>query len=87
MTVAKQKTKPDLQIDVFEDLKAELELYNPMWVAAEAGVHFSTLYNWLSGTTKRPQLPTIVKVATALGFTLVLERDHTVKKARLRVIK
>ncbi len=39
-----------------------------------SGVTTSTLYNWFSGSTRRPQFATINAVARALGHHLVFQR-------------
>lgn len=59
---------------LFEDLKAELRLYDVKDVAESAGVAPSTLYFWLADITKRPYLRTVMLVADAIGLDLKLER-------------
>ncbi len=67
---------------VFKELKDELAMYDVQSVADLAGVHFTTLYNWLEGKTKSPHLRTFCSVANALDMTVALERTAS----RLRVV-
>jgi len=53
-------------------------------IAHEAGVAESTLYFWLSGYTRFPRLDTVVKVATALGLTVTLQKTRANKKQATR---
>ena len=40
------------------------------WIELHSGVTKVTLYNWFSGSTKRPQVATVNAVLRALGYTL-----------------
>ena len=77
-------------VRVFQQLKAELMVWNVEYVASEANVAPSTIYFWLDGTTMFPRLDTIAKVARVVGFEIKLVRvgkQKPVKKTYLRVIK
>jgi DNA-binding phage protein len=39
-------------------------------LAAEANVHWVTLYSWKSGRTQRPRLDTVMRVARAAKFRI-----------------
>ena len=67
---------------VFEDLKAQVRLYDVRSLAQSAGVAPSTLYFWLTGRTKRPHLPTVVSVARAVGYALVLQPSADNRRLR-----
>jgi len=43
---------------------------NYKWIERESGVTATTLSNWFSGSTKRPQAATINAVLRALGYKL-----------------
>jgi hypothetical protein len=43
---------------------------NYKWIEQESGVTSTTLSNWFSGTTKRPQAATINAVLRVLGYKL-----------------
>jgi len=45
-------------------------------ICSKSGVTGQTLKNWLDGTTRRPQLPTIRIVLKVLGYELKLVRVH-----------
>jgi len=52
-------------------------------VADASGVSAQTLYNWFSGTTKRPQFATVQAVARSIGYDLMLVKSNR----QLRLIK
>ncbi len=54
-------------------------------LADEAGVHFTTIYNWQRGDVFCPQFNKVAAVAVALGYTLVLK--HNSNKPVLRRVK
>jgi len=86
--MAKQNRKVKFfpcEIQLFEDLCNELYGYSVESVADSANVAPSTIYFWLDGTTKKPRLDTIVKVANAIGFDIQLVKRN--RKTHLRVIK
>lgn len=70
-------------MQLFTDLKAELEAWDPKSVAEAAGIVPSTIYFWLSGKTRKPRLDTVIKVAGVLGYHVELVR----KKVELRLVK
>jgi DNA-binding phage protein len=76
-------------LKIFEEVKKELAEYNIQWVSDESNVSTATLYFWLDGTTTQPRFTTVVKVARALGMSLVLQRHGTTVKTRrhLRIVK
>lgn len=63
--------KYDTNADAFETVLDELKEYDIPSVADAAGVHQSTLYNWLEGRYK-PHYTTLIKVARALDFDVVV---------------
>ena len=67
--------------ELFTALKDALSGYHVKSVAEIAGVHHSTVYNWLEGKTEHPRIDTIEKVAGAIGFEVDLKM---VRKAHLR---
>lgn len=44
------------------------------WLSEQSGVYQATIYFWLDGTTYAPRISTLVAVAEALGFDIVLQR-------------
>jgi len=63
---------------IFEELKITLRLYEHhelVDLAEEAGVHASTLRNWVNDNTLCPQLRTFYPVAFALGYDLKLVKQ------------
>ena len=80
----------DDHIAIFEELKDIISDYNPRWIELECGVTDQTIYNWLSGKTRKPRLDTIAKVARSVGYELFLGKIQTVnrgKRAKLKVVK
>lgn len=51
-------------------------------IAEEADVHWTTLYNWTHGSTLNPHINTLARVASVLGYTIVLKRVARVPKLR-----
>ena len=74
------------QISLFEELKDHLAGYNIKSVSDLSGVATPTLYFWLDGTTRKPRLDTIIKVAQALGYELQLIKT-TKRKNYLTLVK
>ena len=81
--------KQALQIDnrhpVFLSIVDDLHIYGAKGLAAiavDAEVGIATLYYWLNGTTRRPRIGTLHKVARVLGYEIVLQR----RQAALRVV-
>lgn len=66
---------------VFEQLKQELQGYDLDSVSEIAEVSKSTLYFWLEGRTKSPQIRTLTNVAQALGFDILIKRNISHKRA------
>jgi len=57
-------------------------------IAEEAEVSYNTLYCWLYGNTCNPHLNTILKVATALDFEIIMVRKNKKKStANLRLVR
>lgn len=77
------------QISLFEEVKDILDGYNIQSVSDTSGVATATLYFWLDGTTRLPRLDTVIRVADALGYELVLvpKEKKGKKRPHLRVIK
>jgi len=59
-------------LDAFDQLKEVVWGYDFTWLANEANVCKATLYNWCEGKTKHPRFTTLVRVAKAVGYKLVL---------------
>ena len=72
----------DKEIQVFEEIKSELNKYDLQSVAEAAEVSLSTLYNWLIGKTIAPRISTLEKVAEVLDFKLVVELKLERKQAK-----
>ena len=79
--MAKAKRKPKVKLDartvVFLEIISLLLTYNDAEkkrVAEEAGVHWTTIYNWTHGATLNPHIGTLVKVAEVLGYEVALRR-------------
>jgi hypothetical protein len=51
-------------------------------LAEEAGIHWTTLYNWQRGCTYAPRLDKIAAVAAVMGYTIVLKRTSTIPTLR-----
>lgn len=54
-------------------------------LAAQAGVHWTTIYNWQRGATYAPRIDKLAAVAIVLGYTIVLKR--TAGRPALRRVK
>lgn len=59
---------------VFEQLKDILAGYCVADVAEKAAVCPATIYFWLDGTTQKPRMDTVIKVARAVGWEISLKR-------------
>lgn len=57
---------------VFEEIKEHLRHYNIKSVSQLSKVAEPTLYFWLDGTTRKPRIDTLFRVADALGYEIVL---------------
>ncbi len=68
-----------MQANTYEFFLSELEQYNIMEVAEEAGVHYTTLYLWLRGKTKAPKLSTLLQVAPVIGLTLSFQYQQAIE--------
>lgn len=74
---------------IFNEIIDHLGRYNDAekkWIAEEAGVHWGTLYNWCAYSTYSPHLRTIAAVARALGYEIVLKRQHAAPP-KLKLVK
>jgi len=81
---AARKLKVRTKINIFEQLLGIIHGYNVEWLSEASGVAQATIYFWLDGTTTRPRLDTISKVAKVVGYRLCLTRDSA---PRLRSVK
>ncbi len=78
---------------VFEELKDLLAEYDLKSVSDTSGISLSTLYLWVDGKVRFPHLRTIVRVAEALGYEVVLQMSNeisgldTLRSRHLKVIK
>lgn len=89
MAVPKVQLNKDSEFDLFLEL---IEILTPLDLAAvanEAGVCYGTLWQWLYGSTTKPRLDTLVKVAGAVGYDLVLVRSapKTKRRSHLKVVR
>ncbi len=89
--MGKQKTKlklnQDLHLELFYKVVNELNKTHPStWndICDEANVSIGTLYKWVNWEIWCPHLRTVVNVANALGFDVVLVKQDAVK---LRSVK
>ena len=53
-------------------------------LADRADVSYSTIFNWVFGSTRNPHINTMIKVADALGYDIALRRK---KGAKPKVVK
>ena len=84
MKKSTRKTPPkqvQLFIDIIDEL-ADLTTQETKDLALDAGVHFTTLYAWRRGKTWTPRLDCFVRVASALGYELVLQK----RRSTLRLV-
>lgn len=58
--------------DVQESLRKRATEYGPKRLAADTGLHKSSIYRWLSDTSE-PSFSCLEKIAKTLGLRLVLE--------------
>lgn len=85
----KKKVKLEPREEVFLEIIQELWRYGGDEIkelANEAGVHYSTIYNWRNAKTLSPRISTFIAVAKVLGYTVVLQRVQT-STPRLRVVQ
>lgn len=74
----------------FHDLINTLNEYEPKSVAETSGVSLQTIYNWLNGSVRNPQLRTVFAIAKVLDIEITMihkpVRSHGLRKNRhLRV--
>lgn len=70
---------------LFIELCELLQGWNIISVANAAEVSPTTIYYWLDGTVNLPRLDTIVKVAEAIGYELVLSPIE--RSPKLTIVK
>lgn len=88
MAQRKKKIDLDPRAVIFLELIHELWKYGNFHIkdiAEEAGVHFTTLYNWRNAKVVSPRLNTLIAVAEALGYTVELKRGTI--KPKLKSVK
>lgn len=83
----KRKHHPLVDMAIFHDLCDILREYNIKWVSEQSGVTTATMYYWLDGHTKQPRLSTCLKVAAALGYELVLQKQRDRSKYKKPVLR
>lgn len=71
---------------LFDDICTELAGADTKKMAVLSEVSLATLYNWKDGTTRRPRLDTLSKVAAALGYELTLTPTQEGNVSHLRVV-
>jgi len=84
---AKRVHKAEAHMELFETVIDALRACNhATWpsIAEEAGVCLGTLYRWTDNLVWCPHLRTVVSVANALGYDVILRKQ---KKVRLRSVK
>lgn len=52
-----------------------------------SGVSVTTLYNWFSGTTLRPQYASIMAVVRALGYDMQIVKADTTAKSKIIILE
>lgn len=52
-----------------------------------SGVSATTLYNWFSGTTLRPQFASIMAVTRSLGYDLELVKAETTSRSKIIILE
>jgi transcriptional regulator with XRE-family HTH domain len=52
-------------------------------IHAMSGVTQTTLWNWFSGSTKRPQFATVMAVARSLGYDMQIVKADTTGRSRV----
>ena len=80
---AKQYVEREAIVDQIVDIIDGLNDQGKKDLADEAEVHWTTMYNWISGKVRKPRIDTLAKVARALGYDIALRAKH---KARLRKV-
>ena len=55
-------------------------------ITEASGVSGTTLYNWFSGTTLRPQFASIMAVTRALGYDLQVVKSDTSARSKIIVL-
>lgn len=60
--------------EIFKLVCDQLRLYEIKTVSEVSGVSLGTLYHWLKGHTKRPQLRTVCAVIPTIGLTIEVKR-------------
>lgn len=55
-------------------------------ICEDSGVSGTTLYNWFSGTTLRPQFASIMAVTRALGYDLQVVKSDTTARSRIIIL-
>lgn len=80
-------THKDPQMRVFNELRTLIFEYNVEWLSANSGVTDATIYNWLSGKTKKPRMDTVTKVANAIGWDVQLVLVQKVSKGRRKYLQ
>lgn len=86
---ARKVETADQRERLFLDVIGHLMRYNDgekQYIADEAEVHWTTLYNWCAGKTTKPRIDTLSRVARAMGYEIVLKRAKA-KPPKLRRIK
>ena len=84
-----KSNQEDSRDAIFLHIIAELERYTDYGkqdIAEKAQVHWTTLYAWLSGRTRKPRIDTLCRVALALGYDIVLARRSS-SNVKLRRVK
>ena len=53
-------------------------------ISDHSGVSLPTIYFWLNGTTRNPRIDTISKVASCIGFEIILKKAG---RPQLRLVR
>ena len=52
-------------------------------IEAMSGVTATTMWNWFTGPTKRPQFATVMAVARSLGYDMQIVKSDTTGRSRV----
>lgn len=53
----------------------------------DSGVSVTTLYNWFSGTTLRPQYASVMAVVRAMGYDMQIVKADTTARSKIVILE
>lgn len=68
--------------ELFNAIVVVLSQVNIAEVSEASGVHYTTLYSWINGTTSYPHLVTLLQVAEVIGITLTVKIPSKYKRRK-----